>query len=153
MSQLNVIQTVGDFTLSYINPLILAGMTLSLQGFLMDQEFMRTQQILDNVKRKVLIGGGTIALTNNVKAGEMTLNCVPITGNIQDGDVIALASALQDLADSQGGILRATFGFNGGMQAINFLGCLLKSYPALLLAGNDVPVYPVMFSYGTYVRG
>jgi hypothetical protein len=155
MPGLNVVQTVGDFTLTLIHPLIGAGAAITLQGFLMDQEFLTTQQILDNVKRKVLVGGGTVALTNNVKAGELTLNCVQVssTGNPLDGDVPLIASILQDLADSQGGLLRAVFGFNGGNQAINFLSVLLKSSPPLKLAGNDVPVYPTVFSYGSYVRG
>lgn len=151
----NVVQTVGDFTLTLIHPLIQAGAAITLQGFLMDQEFLTTQQILDNVKRKVLVGGGTVALTNNVKAGDLTLNCIRIsqTGNLLDGDVVQIASYLQDVADSQGGLLRAVYGFNGANEAINFLSCLLKSGPPLKLAGNDVPVYPIVFSYGTYVRG
>ncbi len=149
---LNPIQTVGNFTSTIAHPL-LGGAVISMQGSLLDATFITTQQMMDNSKRKALVGGSTIALTNNILAGEITYRCVRISDVITDGDIVLIASTLQALADSVGGTISITYGLNGNTERFTLLGCVVKSCPPLLLAGNDLPEYTVVFSYSSWIRG
>lgn len=146
------IQTTGNFTLTLNHPLIAGGTTITIQGAKLDQQFIDTAQMMDNTKRVALVGGGTAALTNAVKSGDLTVNCVRISDNMLEGDLPLIASTLQGLGDSQGGVIRATYGFNGGTEGITFLFCTVKSCPPLKLAGNDLPDYPIVFSYADFTR-
>jgi len=148
----NSVQTVGNFTATFTHPL-LGGTAISLQGFKQDQQFFDSIQIMDNSKVIALVGGSTATLTNAVKAGTFTFNCVRISTDILQGDVVLIALTLQSLADSTGGLLRITYGLNGGTEAITYTQCTLKTVPPLKLAGNDLPDYPVVFNYGNYFLG
>lgn len=60
---------------------------------------------------------------------------------------------LQGLADNVGGLLRLSYGFSGQTESITFLGVTLVSGPPLVLAGNDLPIYTIIFGYSDFVRG
>lgn len=155
----NIIQSVGDFTATFLTPLGVFGgavgapMAIPLQGFRLDDVFINTAQMIDNSKRVPLVDGGTIALTNRIKAGQVTINAAHISENYLDGDLPLICTMLQGVADSLGGILRITYGFNGQMTSIDFLSVILVSIPPLILAGNDVPTYPCVLSYADFIRG
>ena len=148
----NSIQSTGNLTVTFVHPQIAGGAAITLQGFKLDQTFVDSAQMMDNSKRVALVGGGTAALTNAVKAGDLTFNCIRVSNNITDGDVPLIAQTLQSLGDSQGGVIRITYGFNGEMTATTFLFCTVKSCPPLKAAGNDLPDYAVVFSYATFTN-
>ncbi len=120
MPTVNSVQTVGNFTATFVHPL-LGGASISLQGFKQDQQFFDSVQTMDNSKVIPLVGGSTASLTNAVRSGSFTFNCVRISNTINDGDVVLIALTLQALADSQGGVLRITYGLNGNNEAIKTL--------------------------------
>jgi hypothetical protein len=154
----NVIQSVGDFTAIFNSPLTLFGGTglagggvgIPLQGFRLDDVFINTAQMLDNAKRVALVDGGTIALTNKIKAGQITINAAHMSNLYQDGDLPLICTMLQGAADSLGALLTISYGFNGMTCTVTFYSVIFVSCPPLILAGNDVPTYPCVFSYATY---
>ena len=149
----HIIQTVGDFTATLSHPLISGGVAISLKGFKLDDTFVTAAQDMDNSKRIALVDQGTVAITNAMKMGKITFNAVRVSQNFLDGDLILIAGMLQSLADNVGGLLRLSYGFAGVTESITFLGVTLVSAPPLVLAGNDLPVYTIVFGYSDFIRG
>jgi len=151
----HVIQTVGNFTSIFSHPLILAAAQITLKGFKLEDTFVSAAQSMDNSKRIPLVDGGTIAITNAVLAGILTINALRVskTMNIADGDLPLIATTLQGLADSVGGTLTLSYGFLAATESITFHDVTVVSCPPIILAGNDVPVYPVMLGYSHFTRG
>jgi hypothetical protein len=148
----HVTQSVGDFTLTFTHPLVAGGTAIPIKGIKLDEVFVSTAQEIDNSKRVLLVNGDTVALTNFTKAGKLTVNAIRVSDNILDGDMIMIANFLSGIGDNVGGIIRITYGFDGGTEAITFTGVTYVSCPPVLLAGNDLPVYPVVWSYGEFIR-
>lgn len=149
----HIIQTVGDFTAILNHPLVAGGVSISLKGFKLDDTFVTAAQDMDNSKRIALVDQGTVAITNAMKMGKITFNAVRVSQNFLDGDLILIANLLQSLADNVGGLLRISYGFAGVTESVTFLGIALVSAPPLVLAGNDLPTYPIVFGYSDFVRG
>jgi hypothetical protein len=152
MAAKNTITTVGDFTAILAHPLILGGVGLPLKGFKLEDMFIVGAQMVANTKRVLLANGDTLALTNAVTAGTLTIQALHISNNILDGDLPLLATQLQGLADNIGGLLTISRGFNGDRSFIVFTDVRLVSCPPITIAVNDSPSYTVVFSYGTYTR-
>jgi len=146
----HTVQSVGQSTVIFQHPLIAGGAAISLKGFKLEENFLDSNQLIDNAKRVVLYNGDTSALTNNVRAGDLTINTTRVSDNILDGDIILIAQMLQALGDNIGGIIRITIPMDGKVLAITYMSVLVKSVPSIKLAGNDVVTYPVVLSYGDF---
>jgi hypothetical protein len=150
MAGKHTIQSVGGQTVTIQHPLVAGGAAISLKGFKLEENFLDSNQLIDNVKRVVLSNGDTAALTNNITAGDLTINAVRVSDNYLDGDVILIAQMLQQLGDSVGGVIRITIPMDGKVISITYWGVVVKSVPSVKLAGNDVVTYPVVLSYGGF---
>lgn len=154
---MNFVQTVGDFVTTFSHPLVIAngvpGAQITLKGFKLEDVFISSAQAIENSKLVPLVNGDTVTLTNAIKAGRLTVNALRISDRLEDGDMPLIATYLQGLADNIGGFLRISFGFNGAQESILFTGVTLVSCPPIILAGNDLPPYPVVWNYGSFVRG
>lgn len=146
---INTVQTVGNFSASFVHPLIAGGAAITLQGFKLEETFLTTAQQVMNSKIIPTVGGGSSTLTNQVKVGKLTINCMRVSDNILDGDVPLICQALQNVADSTGGALRLSWQINGQVTAITFQ-IFLESCPPIIMAGNDLPDYPAVFNYSTF---
>ena len=157
MAGVNSVQTVGDFTAVISHPLIapngVAGAQQVLKGFKLDDTFFTSGQLLENSKIIALVNGDTVSLTNAIKAGRLTLNALRVGDSVESGDMIWIATLLQGAADAVGGTITISFGFNGAQETITFYAVTLASCPPIILAGNDLPPYPVVWNYGRYTRG
>lgn len=159
----NTVQTVTNFTASLASTLLpnLDGSSntagdaifVSLKGFKLDTTFLNMVQMMDNSKRVALVGGGTVAITNNVRAGTTTLNAVRTSSDMMKGDAVLIATYLQGMADSVGSLLTFGWGFGGAIETLELYGVTFVSCPPLILAGNDLPDYPIVFSYADFKRG
>jgi len=146
----NTVQTVGNLTASLIHPLINGGAAVSLQGFKMEGDLVTTTQQMMNSKIVPLIGGNTATLTNNVKAGKLTLNAVRTSGNAAQGDIVAICDLLQSLPDSSGGVLVFAWSQNSATQTKTFLAVTHESHEPLKIQGNDIATYACTFNYADY---
>jgi hypothetical protein len=153
----NSVQTVGDFVCTFSHPLVPFGGVLgaqkALKGFKLDDTFFSSGQLIENSKLVALVNGDTVTLTNAIKAGRLTINALRIGHSMDDGDMPLIATYLQGLADSTGGTISISFGFNGAQELITFHQVTLVSCPPIILAGNDLPPYPVVWNYGSFDRG
>ena len=158
MAGVNSIQTVGDFVATMSHPSVLNGTQLTLKGFKLEDTFVSSAQAVENSKLIPLVDGGTVQLTNSVSAGRLTINALRVTNTLDtsgvSGDIVLIASTLQTagVADSQGGTINFSFGFNGKKESITFYDVTLVSGPPILLAGNDLPVYAIVWNYSHYER-
>lgn len=156
MAGTNSVQTVGDFVATFSHPNVLGGAQITLKGFKLEDTFISTAQAIDNSKLIPLVDGGTVSLTNPIRAGKLTINALRIQNalNPASGDMILIASSLLEagVADSQGGTISFSFGFNGVQEKITFNTVTLVSCPPITLAGNDLPVYPVVWNYASFTR-
>ena len=145
----NVVQSVGSFTATYANSALslLGGATIAMKGFKLEDTFVTSDQELDNAKNVPLVDGGVITLVNSQKAGRITINALHFSDDPLQGDITALGLALQDAALSVGGVIRFTSEFNGVVSAITFFNVTLARVPPIMIAGNDIPTYPVVFAY------
>lgn len=146
------VQTVGDFTITAIHPLVLGGVPLSLKGFKLEGDIFDTAQTLDNSKLVPLLDGSTITITNTNRSGVITIHCCKQTGDLLQGDITEFANFLQSVGDAQGGTLRVSYSFNGKLYATTFMAVTVKTAPPLKIAGNDVPDYSIEFNYGEWSR-
>jgi hypothetical protein len=164
MAGVNSIQTVGDFVATFSHAKVLSdasgnAVPIPLHGFKLEDTFTSSAQAVENSKLVPLVDGGTVQLTNPIRAGRLTINAIRTVSaasavTAASGDIIVIANALQadGMADSVGGTIKFTYGFNGAQESITFNAVTLVSCPPLTLAGNDLPVYPVVFNYGSYTR-
>ena len=163
----NMVQTVGNFIASFSHPLVAAGAAISLKGFKLEDVFVHTDQLMDNSKLIPLVDGGTVTITNAMLAGRVTINALrvgnPASGGFigtsfsdLSGDLVLIANFLQALGDNTGGTLTLSWGIGiTGQQAtakITFSAVTVARCPPAIIAGNDLPVYPVVLNYASYLR-
>jgi hypothetical protein len=163
----NFVQTVGNFNAAFSHPLVLAGAAINLKGFKLEDVFIHTDQLMDNSKMIPLVDGGTVTITNSVLAGRITINALRV-GNPQSGgfsgqtfsdlsgDFILISNFLQALGDNVGGTLTLSWGVGiSGQQAtakISFNTVTVARCPPAIIAGNDLPVYPIVLNYASFMR-
>lgn len=140
------VQSVGDFTISFVHPLVAGGANITFTGFKLEGNIIDADQMLDNSKVVLLIDGA-ISITNSARAGTIKLTCVKTSDDPNKGDVTAIANILSSAGDSQGGTMRVSFGLNGVPIARSFIGATLKRCKPLVVDGNDVPDYGIEFNY------
>jgi len=146
----NTVQTVGNLTISFMHPLISGGAAITLKGFKMEGDIADTTQQMMNSKIIALIGGDTATLTNNVKAGKLTLNAVRTSGVVAQGDIVQLCDLLQATPDSSGGVMVFSWSQNAATVTKTFLAVTHESHPPLKISGNDIPTYACTFNYADY---
>ncbi len=163
----NTVQTVGNFIPSFSHPLILGGTPITLKGFKLEDVFVHTDQLMDNSKLIPLVDGGTCTITNAMLAGKVTINTLrvgnPPNGGYDgdsysdlSGDLVLIANFLQALGDSVGGTLTISYGMgiagSSSTMKIVFSTVTVARCPPAILAGNDLPVYPVILNYANFQR-
>jgi hypothetical protein len=169
------IQAVGNFQAFITNAstILANGFTenaLSVQtqikGIKLEDTFLSASQMIDSSKRVPLIDGSTAAITNMVTAGVVTFRCVRVGTDIASGDLPTIAAFIQKALPSLGSIIQVSYTIapatSGALVAGSalaaktenyfFVGCTLVRTPPIILAGNDVPVYEISFSYDDYYR-
>ena len=164
----NFVQTVGNFVATFTHPLILGSTPITLKGFKLEDVFVHTDQLLDNSKMIPLVDGGTCTITNALLAGRLTINAMrvanPASGgyvgqtftDLYSGDLIIIANFLQALGDSVGGSLTLSYSVGadgvGSTAGITFNWITVARCPPAIIAGNDLPIYPVVFNYASFTR-
>lgn len=149
---LSQLQSVGDFSMVLQHPLIAGGAAISLVGFKIEGNVIDSDQIIDNSKVVPLIGGLVVIITNRVLAGSMRFAAVRTSGDMTQGDIVALSHYLQNIGDNIGGTLRVSWGQNGQNKSITFSGVCVKRCKAVNIMGNDVAEYGVEWTFGTYIE-
>ena len=163
----NFVQTVGNFVATFSHLLILGKTPITLKGFKLEDVFVHTDQLLDNSKMIPLVDGGTCTITNALLAGRLTINAMrvanPASGGYVgqsftdlSGDLILIANFLQALGDSTGGSLTLSYSVGadgvGSTAGITFNWITVARCPPAIIAGNDLPIYPVVFNYASFTR-
>ena len=147
---INTVQTVGNLTISFMHPLISGGAAITLKGFKMEGDLVDTTQQMMNSKIIPLIGGDTATLTNNVRAGKLTLNAVRTSGIVAQGDIVAMCDLLQSTPDSSGGVMTFSWSQNSATITKTFIAVTHESHPPLKISGNDIPTYACTFNYADF---
>ena len=149
------VQSVGTFSATIINlstSLASLALATSIKGIKLEETFLTTAQMMDTSKRVPLIDGSTAGLVNAITAGVITFRCVRVGNTIASGDLPTIASTIQKGGDLLGSTITVTYNLNGVVETWTFTKCLLVKTPPILLAGNDIPVYEISFSYDDYAR-
>jgi hypothetical protein len=149
----NTIQSLGNFTATIVSPLLLAGTAINLKGQKLETTFIQTDQLIENSKMIPLVNNETATITNSQTAGRITFSNIQTDGTIEGGDLTVIASTLVALGDSNGSEITISYARNGATIRITFNGCTVAKAPPLLLAGNDLPDYQIIFNYSSFVRG
>ena len=145
----NTVQSTGSFSMAIANPNVNGGIGMTVKGIKLDGTFITSAQDIDNSKRIALVDGGTAALTNAIRMGKLTVTAMRV-GTIANGDLLAYADSLKQIADSIGSTITVSYQLNGLTRTFSFLFSTLVSAPPLIIAGNDLPDYSVIFSYADY---
>lgn len=143
----NTVQSVGNSTYTLTHALINSGQAVNITGIKLETQYLKARQQVDNSKVVLLVDGSAITLTNTARAGQVTINVVDNGDTVANGNLVAAARELQQVGDSLGGQLRVATLINGVVNAITLLGVTLKVFDLLVLAGNDVPEYPIELNY------
>lgn len=141
----HTIIAAGQFTATLTHPLWNDGAATTIEGFLLDGQMVQAQQAMDSSKVIALANGNTITITNNNGAGTLTFNVTKTAGA---GDMVKIANYLKKAGDSTGGTIRISQEVNGATEATTFYACTVKSCPPVIIQGNDVAGYQVVWNYG-----
>lgn len=135
----------GQFTVTLIHPLWNGGTPTTFDGFTLEGQVVQVQQLLPSSKLVALTNGGSIIITNNNNSGTITFN---VTKTGQSGDMTTIANFLRTVGDSVGGIIRITQELNGKTDGYTFAPCTVQQAPPLIINGNDVAAYQVVWAFG-----
>jgi hypothetical protein len=119
----------------------------------LNEEFFSAEPDQDSSFQEVLVSGATITITNHLLNGSASLRVVSTTGFVGTGDFIAALQLVQASKDTVGGTLTVIQDINGKRRVTIFWGVSVKRVPHLKIAGNTVPVYPVVLLYAGWVQG
>jgi hypothetical protein len=119
----------------------------------LNDEFFRAEPDQDASLQEVLVDGSTIAITNHLLNGTMTLRVLSTTGFVGTGDFLAALDLIQASKDTVGGTFTVIQDINGKRRVTIFWGVTVKRKPHLILAGNAVPIYQVSLLYAGWVQG
>jgi hypothetical protein len=119
----------------------------------LNDQFFNAQSAQPNSLQEVMVDGSTITITNHLMNGRMTLQVVPGTGLVRDGDLTAIAPFIVQAKDNVGGILtRRRFTSVGAITRV-YYGVSFSEYPHDVDVGNAVPIYPMVLLYGGWIEG
>jgi hypothetical protein len=149
---LSQLQSVGDFSVVLLHPLVGAGAAISLVGFKVEGDVVDSDQVIDNAKVVPLIGGIVVMITNTIKAGVLRFTAVRSSGDPLLGDIIAISHLLQDIGDNVGGIVRFSWGQNGKIRSVTCTTVTVKRCKAIHIQGNDVADYGVEWAFGSFTE-
>ena len=148
------VQSVASFT-AYINNALLGGQ-IQLHGIKLEGVFLTTSQMVETSKRVPLIDGSTAALINAVTAGQLTIKTVRVGSTVGSGDLATIALYLMKAGDTTGSQIQFSYSFstNGvpNTETWYFNLCTVVRVPPLLLQGNDIAEYDIIFSYDDFQR-
>ena len=154
-----IVQNAGAATISYSYPNELvgpgdnnkldAGASVTLTGFKLNQNYLDTQQAIDNSFIIPLLNGGSIQITNDNTCGSMIISAIRTDVKLESGDIVAIASAQRKVAggDSIGADMIVSFSFNNTLYKVQFFNCTVAQCKPITLAGNDAPDYSVRFNF------
>ena len=119
----------------------------------LNDTFFNAQPAQDNALQEVMVDGSTITITNHLMNGRATIQVVPGTGLVKDGDLTAIAPFIVSAKDNVGGVLtRRRFTSAGAMTRI-YYGVSFANFPHDVDAGNAVPIYPMTMLYAGWIEG
>jgi hypothetical protein len=119
----------------------------------LNEEFFSADPDQDSSFQEVLVDGSTITVTNHLLNGSMSLRVLSTTGFVGTGDFLAALHLIQASKDDVGGTFIIIQNINGRRRVTIFWGVSCKRVPHLKVAGNAVPVYPVVLTYAGWVQG
>ena len=119
----------------------------------LNDQFLDASPSQDNSFQEVLVDGSVITITNHLLNGQMTLQVLPTTGFVGTGDLIAAAHLVIGSKDDIGGTFTVVQFIGGKRRITVFYGVSWKNVPHLRLAGNAVPVYPLVMLYSGWLQG
>jgi hypothetical protein len=142
---------------------------LNLAGFRLDSEFLRASPMIATSFMTAILGGGAVALTNNIRAGTFSLNCTKCSSPILSGSDLGGFKASEDGSttentyydfvfiaqcqqarpggDSVGSTITVSFDFGNVTTELTFNSCTIASVDPVAIAGNDLPNYNVSVNY------
>ena len=133
-----------------------ASTTMSVGGVKLEETFLSTNQLVDTVKRVPFIDGTTGALVNSVTAGTITFRAARCSNDAASGDLILFAALLQKAGSSTPVNIEIAYQvYSAGVaspEKWTFSGCLIERVPPMMLMGNDVAVYDIVFSYDDFAK-
>ena len=117
----------------------------------LDDTFFEAKPTQDSSKQVVMVDGSTVAITNSMLNGIMTIRAVRTTGKVASGDFVAALQLIVASKDSVGGTLLRTKFINGEAHSRLYYGISVKSVPHDIDVGLDVPVYACELYYAGFI--
>jgi hypothetical protein len=96
------------------------------------------------------VDGTSSALTNAIRMGKITVNCAKTAGQASGNDLIWYCDQLKRQPDSNGSTITIVLPMNGKNVTYTLVASTLVTCPPLIIAGNDIPDYSVVFSFADY---
>ena len=119
----------------------------------LNDTFFDAQPAMDSAYQEVLVDGSVITITNNLLAGNMTLQVLEQGGFVGRGDFITALQLIQSNGDGVGGVFTTVRNFDGITRVRVYYGVFVKNLPHERVAGNAVVPYPVQLYYAGWFDG
>ena len=153
-------RTAGGVIMKYRHPKLTAQISNAAQidevdvsaSVRLNDTFLDASPSQDSSFQETLVNGGIITITNHLLAGQLTLQVLPTTGFVGDGDFIACAHLIIASKDAEGGTFTVVESINGRRRITVFYGVSFKNVPHLRIAGNAVVPYPMVLGYAGWFQ-
>ena len=117
----------------------------------LDDTFFEAKPSQDASKQVVMVDGSTVAVTNSMLNGTMSIRAVRTTNKVASGDFVAALQLIVAAKDSVGGTVLRTKFINGEAHSRLYYGVSVKSVPHDIDMGLDVPVYLCELYYAGFI--
>lgn len=155
-------QTAGGSIYKFRHPFLAGALDIASTGgaideidisrsMKLDDTFFEAKPTQDSSKQVVMVDGSTVAITNSMLNGIMTVRAVRTTGKVASGDFVAALQLIVASKDSVGGTLLRTKFINGEAHSRLYYGISVKSVPHDIDVGLDVPVYACELYYAGFI--
>lgn len=119
----------------------------------LNDTFLDAQPAMDSAYQEVLVDGSVITITNNLLAGNLTLQVLEQGGFVGRGCFITALQLIQSSGDSVGGTFTTIRNFDGITRIRVYYGVFVRNVPHERVAGNAVVPYPVQLYYSGWFDG
>jgi hypothetical protein len=156
------VQTAGGCIIKFRHPFLAGSIDTNTTGGAIDEidvssslklaeTFLSAQPNQDSSSQVILVDGSTVAITNHILNGTLSLPVIRTTGKVSSGDFVAALQLIVSSKDSVGGTLIRTVFMNGEAHTRLYYGVTVKKIPHDIIMGLDVPVYQCELYYSGFI--
>lgn len=145
----NVTVNSGSLVITASFPLYRSGATIVLSGFVLDDQAIDSNPLIDQSARVALVNGGSIVNVNSNRAGVGTLRAY-YDDSYNNAWKIASEIAYSDTMNMQSGIITVSMEYNGETRTVQYTDVVWQNVPIFSINPSSPSAVDLTFSFGDH---